>query len=127
MGEVLTEIMPIIINGLLGILIVLLGIAVSKVRNYLDEKGITEQIAQYSFLAEIAVKAAEKIYGPGLGVEKKEKAIEFLVEALDGFGIELTAKEIDMFIEAAVEEMQEAWHGTAEEFEDLEQTSLGGE
>ena len=124
MGEVLTEIMPNIVNALLGTFIVLLGIAVAKVRNYLDEKGITEQIAQYSFLAEIAVKAAEKIYGPGLGVEKKEKAIEFLVEALDGFGIELTAKEIDMFIEAAVEEMQEAWHGT---FEDLEQTSLVGE
>lgn len=120
MGEVLTEIMPIIVNGLLGILIVLLGIAVAKVRNYLDEKGITEQIAQYSFLAELAVKAAEKIYGPGLGEKKKEKAIEFLVESLDGFGIELTAKEIDMFIEAAVEEMEEAWKGNSIEVEELE-------
>ena len=120
MGEVLTEIMPNIVNALLGTFIVLLGIAVAKVRNYLDEKGITEKIAQYSFLAELAVKAAEKIYGPGYGVKKKEKAVEFLVESLDGFGVELTAKEIDMFIEAAVEEMQEAWQGTAEEAEELE-------
>ena len=107
------EIMPIIINALFGILIVLVGLAVTKLRDYLDEKGITEQIAQYSFLAELAVKAAEKIYGPGLGERKKEQAVTFFKEALNSYGVTLSEEEIEMFIEAAVEQMQESWKGNS--------------
>lgn len=118
--EIFVDIMPLVISTLSTLFVILLGYAVAKLKTFLDDKGITEKIEQFSFLADLAVQAAEMIHGEGYGERKKEEAKTFVLDAANDFGLTLTEKELDMFIEAAVKRMNDAWHTVDIEVEELE-------
>ena len=112
MELLLQEITPILIAAIGTVLTYLLGKATAKLKVYLDEKGITEKIEQYKGLALVAVEAAEKIYGPGLGDKKKHLAKNYIINFVNSLGfVELTEEELDTFIEAAIIEMEQGWTG----------------
>lgn len=116
MELLLQEITPILITIIGTILTYFLGQLAAKLKAYLDEKGITEKIDQYKGLALVAVEAAEKIYGPGLGEEKKHLAKTYIINFVNSLGlIELTEEELDAFIEAAIIEMEQGWTGKEKE------------
>lgn len=91
------------------IIVALIGIIVAIVTRYLipyiKAKIDESKLDNIIFWVEIAVEAAEKIYKEsGMGKQKKEFVIEFLNE----HGITLDDQQIDVMIEAAVLQMQNA-------------------
>ncbi|MDU5080211.1 phage holin, LLH family [uncultured Tissierella sp.] len=88
-----------IILGLIG----LLGTIVTYVLvPYLKSKTTKEQRENIYFLVSLAVQAAEQIYiKPGQGEKKKEYVINYL----NSRGIKLTVEDLNIFIEAAVKEL----------------------
>lgn len=84
-------------------LITLLGTIITGVLvPYLRSRTTKEQRENIYFLVTLAVQAAEQIYfKPGQGEEKKEYVINYLLSR----GIKLTVEDLDLFIEAAVLEL----------------------
>lgn len=72
---------------------------------FIKSKTTIEQQKNIEFWVEIAVNAAEQIFGSGLGEKKKQYVIDFL----NSKGINITEKELDILIEAAVFEMNNVY------------------
>lgn len=73
---------------------------------YIKTKTTNEKIAKISTVINAAVRGAEQIFvGTGLGAKKKEYVIQFLKD--NGYIADLDAisEEINLMIEAAVNEM----------------------
>lgn len=68
--------------------------------------------------AEDAVKAVEQVYKTLHGEEKFDKALEYLTERLNQEGINWTALECRVLIEAAVSEFNDAWNKPSYYLED---------
>lgn len=85
------------------IIIALIGAVITYiVVPYIKSKTTAEQYKNIEFWVKFAVKAAEQIFNqPGMGQKKKEYVIKFLNDK----GIEITRKELDVLIEAAVQEL----------------------
>lgn len=94
------------------IIVALIGVLAAVITKfaipYLTSKVGAEKRQEIAFWAKLAVEAAEKIFKEqGMGSAKKEYVKTFLEEK----GFKLDDKEIDIAIESAVLEMQNAIAG----------------
>lgn len=107
------QINEILINGAVSILVILLGIAVKAVKEYLVQKGGEKTIKIVEILAKNAVNAVEQVAAETgfKGEEKLEQARAKIRAELNKYNISMTDKELDTFVESAVKQMNDAWRG----------------
>lgn len=88
-----------IILALIGLLsTVITGLLIP----YIKSKTTQSQRENTVFLIELAVKAAEKLWpDTGAGLKKKDYVIQYI----NAKGIKLSEEDLNMFIEAAVKEL----------------------
>ena len=107
------QINEIIANGAISILVIMLGIAVKAVKDYLIKKGGGQTVKIVEILAKNAVNAVEQVASETgyKGEEKLEQARTKIRAELNKYNISMTDKELDTFVEASVKEMNDAWKG----------------
>lgn len=107
------QINEILLNGAISILVILAGIAVKAVKDYLVQKGGEKTIKIVEILAKNAVNAVEQIASETgyKGEEKLEQARTKIRAELTKYNISMTDRELETFIEASVKEMNDAWKG----------------
>ena len=107
------QITEIIIASATGILTILAGIAVKSIKDFLIKKGDEKTIKIVEILAKNAVNAVEQVAAQTgfKGEEKLEQARTKIRAELTKYGISMTDRELDTFIEASVKEMNDAWKG----------------
>ena len=107
------QITEIIIVSATGILTVLAGIAVKSIKDFLVKKGGEKTIKIVEILAKNAVNAVEQVASETgyKGEEKLEQARDKIRAELTKYGISMTDKDLDTFIEASVKKMNDAWKG----------------
>ena len=107
------EINEIIANGAISILIILIGIVVKAVKEYLVKKGGEQTVKIVEILAKNAVNAVEQVASETgyKGEEKLEQARTKIRAELSKYNISMTDKDLDTFIEASVKQMNDAWKG----------------
>ena len=107
------QITEIITNGAISILVILLGIAVKAVKDYLVQKGGEKTVKIVEILAKNAVNAVEQIASETgyKGEEKLEQARNKVRAELTKYNINMTDRDLDTFVESAVKQMNDAWKG----------------
>ena len=107
------QINEILLNGAVSILIILAGIAVKAVKDYLIQKGGEKTIKIVEILAKNAVNAVEQVASETgyKGDEKLEQARDKVRAELTKYNISMTDKDLDTFVESAVKQMNDAWKG----------------
>lgn len=107
------QINEIIINAAISILVILIGIAVKSIKEYLIKKGGENTVKIVEILAKNAVNAVEQMSAETgyKGEEKLEQARIKIRAELNKYNIGMTDKEMDTFIESAVKQMNDAWRG----------------
>lgn len=107
------QITEIITNGAISILVILAGIVVKSVKEYLVQKGGEKTIKIVEILAKNAVNAVEQVSTETgyKGEEKLEQARNKIRSELNNYNISMTDKDMDTFIESAVKQMNDAWKG----------------
>lgn len=107
------QITEIITNGAISILVILAGVAVKAVKDYLIQKGGEKTIKIVEILAKNAVNAVEQIASETgyKGEEKLEQARTKIRAELTKYNISMTDRELDTFIEASVKKMNDVWKG----------------
>lgn len=105
------QITEIITNGAISILVILAGIAVKAIKDYLIQKGGEKTIKIVEILAENAVNAVEQVASETgyKGEEKLEQARIKIRTELNKYNISMTDTDMDTFIESAVKQMNDAW------------------
>jgi hypothetical protein len=109
-GEVITELVKVLLPVVLMWLVGVVGVLVTKVTPWVVAKVsaslTSDQIAQVKALAGIAVNYAEQVWArpdiQDLWTSKKKLAEDYVNKALVTRGIKVTAKDIEAMIEAAV-------------------------
>ncbi|MDT5993135.1 phage holin [Streptococcus pneumoniae] len=107
------QITEIITNGAISILVILAGIAVKAVKEYLVKKGGEKTIKIVEILAKNAVNAVEQVAAETgyKGDEKLAQARAKIRAELTKYNISMTDKNLDTFVESAVKQMNDAWKG----------------
>lgn len=107
------QINEIIANGAISILVILLGIVVKAVKDYLIRKGGEKTIKIVEILAKNSVNAVEQVASETgyKGEEKLEQARAKIRAELSKYNISMTDKDLDTFVESAVKQMNDAWKG----------------
>lgn len=107
------QINEIITNGAVSIAIILLGIAVKSVKDYLIKEGGEKTVKIVEILTKNAVNAVEQVASETgyKGKEKLEQARDKIRAELSKYNISMTDKDLDTFVESAVKQMNEAWKG----------------
>lgn len=107
------QINEIIINTAISVLVLLAGIAVKTIKEYLIKKGGENTVKIIEVLARNAVNAVEQIASvTGFkGKDKLEQARDKIRAELTKYGISMTDRELDTFIEASVKKMNDVWKG----------------
>lgn len=105
------QINEILLNGAISILVILLGIAVKAVKEYLVQKGGEKTIKIVEILAKNAVNAVEQVSAETgyKGEEKLEQARIKIRAELKKYNISMTDSDLDTFVESAVKQMNDAW------------------
>lgn len=105
------QINEILINGAISILVILVGIAVKAVKEYLVQKGGEKTIKIVEILAKNAVNAVEQVSAETgyKGEEKLEQARIKIRAELKKYNISMTDSGLDTFVESAVKQMNDAW------------------
>ena len=105
------QINEIITNGAVSIAIILLGIAVKAVKDYLIRKGGEKTIKIVEILAKNAVNAVEQVASETgyKSEEKLEQARAKIRAELSKYNISMTDRDLDTFVESAVKQMNDAW------------------
>ncbi|AMD96172.1 phage holin [Streptococcus sp. oral taxon 431] len=107
------QITEIITNGAISILVILVGVAVKTVKEYLIKKGGEKTIKIVEILAKNAVNAVEQVSAETgyKGEEKLEQARIKIRAELSKYNISMTDRDLDTFVESAVKQMNDAWRG----------------
>ena len=107
------QINEILLNGAISILVILIGIVVKSVKDYLIKKGGEKTIKIVEILAKNAVNAVEQVASETgyKGEEKLEQARAKIRAELSKYNISMTDKDLDTFVESAVKQMNDAWKG----------------
>ena len=107
------QITEIITNGAISILVILVGIAVKSVKEYLIKKGGEQTVKIVEILAKNAVNAVEQVSAETgyKGEEKLEQARIKIRAELNKYNIGMSDKDLDTFVESAVKQMNDAWKG----------------
>lgn len=105
------QINEILLNGAISILVILVGIAVKAVKEYLVQKGGEKTIKIVEILAKNAVNAVEQVSAETgyKGEEKLEQARIKIRAELKKYNISMTDSDLDTFVESAVKQMNDAW------------------
>ena len=105
------QINEILLNGAISILVILAGIAVKAVKEYLVQKGGEKTIKIVEILAKNAVNAVEQVSSETgyKGEEKLEQARIKIRAELNKYNINMTDSDLDTFVESAVKQMNDAW------------------
>ena len=101
----------ILINGAISILVILAGIVVKVVKDYLVKKGGEKTVKIVEILAKNAVNAVEQVASETgyKGEEKLEQARTKIRAELSKYNINMTDRDLDTFVESAVKQMNDAW------------------
>ena len=107
------QINEILLNGAISILVILTGIAVKAIKEYLVQKGGEKTIKIVEILAKNAVNAVEQVSAETgyKGEEKLEQARIKIRAELNKYNINMTDSDLDTFVESAVKQMNDAWKG----------------
>ena len=107
----MNQINEIIINAAISILVILTGIAVKSIKEYLVKKGGEQTVKIVEILAKNAVNAVEQVASETgfKGEEKLEQARIKIRAELNKYNIGMTDKDLDTFVESAVKQMNDAW------------------
>ena len=107
------QINEILLNGAISILVILVGVAVKSVKEYLVQKGGEKTIKIVEILAKNAVNAVEQVSAETgyKGEEKLEQARILIRAELSKYNISMTDRDLDTFVESAVKQMNDAWKG----------------
>lgn len=107
------QINEILLNGAISILIILIGIVVKAVKDYLIKKGGEQTVKIVEILSKNAVNAVEQVASETgyKGEEKLEQARTKIRAELSKYNISMTDKDLDTFVESAVKQMNDAWKG----------------
>ncbi len=105
------QISEIIANGAVSITIILLAIAVKTFKEYLVKEGGEKAVKIAEILAKNAVHAVEQVAQETgyKGDEKLEQAKVYMISELKKYNVSMTDKELDVFVESAVKQMNDAW------------------
>ena len=99
----MNQITEIVTSGAMSIFVVLVGIVVNAVKNYLTTRGGKKALEVVEILAKNAVNATEQV------ADKLEYAKTSLIEGLEAHNIYLTNDQLNTFIESAVKTANDAW------------------
>ena len=107
------QINEIIANGAISILVILAGVAVKAIKDFLVKKGGEKTIKIVEILAKNAVNAVEQVAAETgyKGEEKLGQARDKVRAELSKYNISMTNKDLDTFVESAVKQMNDAWKG----------------
>lgn len=107
------QINEIIANGAISILVILAGITVKVIKDYLIKKGGEQTVKIVEILAKNAVHAVEQIASETgfKGEDKLDQARDMIRAELNKYNINMTDRDLDTFIESAVKQMNDAWKG----------------
>lgn len=105
------QINEILLNGAISILVILVGIAVKSIKEYLIQKGGEKTIKIVEILAKNAVNAVEQVSAETgyKGEEKLEQARIKIRAELNKYNISMTDSDLDTFVESAVKQMNDTW------------------
>ena len=105
------QINEILLNSAISILVILVGVAVKAVKEYLVQKGGEKTIKIVEILAKNAVNAVEQVSAETgyKGEEKLEQARIKIRAELIKYNINMTDSDLDTFVESAVKQMNDAW------------------
>lgn len=96
-----------------GFLAVAVGNIVKAVKEYLLQRGGEKAVKIAEILAKNAVHAVEQVAQETgyKGDEKLEQAKVYMISELKKYNVTMTDKELEVFVESAVKQMNEAWKG----------------
>ena len=94
-----------------GFLAVAIGGIVKAVKEYLLQKGGEKAVKIAEILAKNAVHAVEQVATETgyKGDEKLEQAKVYMISELKKYNVSMTDKELEVFVESAVKQMNDAW------------------
>lgn len=109
----MTQLNEFIIAFATGFLAVAVGNIVKAVKEYLLQKGGEKAVKIAEILAKNAVHAVEQVaQETGFkGDEKLEQAKVYMISELKKYNVSMTDKELEVFVESAVKQMNDAWKG----------------
>ncbi len=107
-----TEIANAVVSALGTILISLIGYVAKQVADYIKAKTSSQDMEKKLKLAKAAVGAAEQVWQNVEGPERFEVAKDSFIDMLNDEGIKITERQVDVFLEAAVKEMNDAFNST---------------
>lgn len=94
-----------LINFLIVVLTACIGAVTAYVTNYLKQKGIIAKVQNNKEVVGIIVNATEQMYKEFNGDEKLHYAKSEIAKLMKEKNIKISEKEINLFIESAVIEM----------------------
>lgn len=94
-----------------GFLAVAVGNIVKAVKEYLLQRGGEKAVKIAEILAKNAVHAVEQVAQETgyKGDEKLEQAKVYMISELKKYNVSMTDKELEVFVESAVKQMNDAW------------------
>ena len=101
-------------SALSTFLVALIGLVVRQAVVFLNEKGLSEKLANKKYLVDIAVQAVEQIYKNEGGAEKLETAKKEALKAINRNGLQVSESELNLLIEASVKAMNDSMKKEAE-------------
>lgn len=109
----MTQFNELIIAFATGFLAVAVGNIVKAVKDYLLRKGGEKAVKIAEILAKNAVHAVEQVAQETgyKGDEKLEQAKVYMISELKKYNVTMTDKELEVFVESAVKQMNDAWKG----------------
>ena len=109
----MTQLNEFIIAFATGFLAVATGSIVKALKDYLLRKGGEKAVKIAEILAKNAVHAVEQVATETgyKGDEKLEQAKVYMISELKKYNVSMTDKELEVFVESAVKQMNDAWKG----------------
>lgn len=109
----MTQFNEFIIAFATGFLAVATGSIVKAVKDYLLRKGGEKAVKIAEILAKNAVHAVEQVAAETgyKGDEKLEQAKVYMISELKKYNVTMTDKDLEVFVESAVKQMNDAWKG----------------
>lgn len=104
-----------------AIITILVGVVVAFLIPLIKSRTTGQQYDNIVKVVDIAVYAAEQLFGPGMGEKKLEEATKYIVDFVNKMGYKVDETEIRDMIEAAVKKMNEELHD-----KDTEEESQNG-
>lgn len=107
------QITEIITNGAISILVILAGVVLKAVKEFLIAKGGEKSLKIVEILAKNAVNAVEQVSAETgfKGEQKLTQAKGTILTELEKYNIYMADKDLDVFIESAVKQMNENLKG----------------